>query len=189
MRHADRAAGRCDRDRRAGGGRAGAAVPHCPALGQRHCARLRRRQQPAGIFPATLGVPVIAVGVPTVVDAISLFRQAELELDVPRACWSRCRMWTHGCARWAGSSATAAIWRCTGDCRWVKFRLFCHKRSNYRYVNCIMSPPEQIAANRRVLITMWKCGKAIGVQKFFTLSTELSTPVFYELFLTNFGSQ
>ena len=32
----------------------------------------------------TLGVPVIAVGVPTVVDAISLFRQAELELDVPR---------------------------------------------------------------------------------------------------------
>ena len=29
-------------------------------------------------------VPVIAVGVPTVVDAISLFRQAELELDVPR---------------------------------------------------------------------------------------------------------
>ena len=105
------------------------------------------------------------------------------------ACWSRCRMWTHGCARWAGSSATAAIWRCTGDCRWVKFRLFCHKRSNYRYVNCIMSPPEQIAANRRVLITMWKCGKAIGVQKFFTLSTELSTPVFYELFLTNFGSQ
>ena len=32
----------------------------------------------------TLGVPVIAVGVPTVVDAISLFRQAELELDVPQ---------------------------------------------------------------------------------------------------------
>lgn len=34
----------------------------------------------------TLGVPVIAVGVPTVVDAFSLFRQAELELelDVPR---------------------------------------------------------------------------------------------------------
>ena len=29
-------------------------------------------------------VPVIAVGVPTVVDAISLFQQAELELDVPR---------------------------------------------------------------------------------------------------------
>ena len=29
-------------------------------------------------------VPVIAVGVPTVVDAFSLFRQAELELDVPR---------------------------------------------------------------------------------------------------------
>ena len=32
----------------------------------------------------TQGVPVIAVGVPTVVDAFSLFRQAELELDVPR---------------------------------------------------------------------------------------------------------
>ena len=32
----------------------------------------------------TLGVPVVAVGVPTVVDAISLFRQAELELDVPQ---------------------------------------------------------------------------------------------------------
>jgi len=32
----------------------------------------------------TLGVPVLAIGVPTVVDAISLFRQAELELDVPR---------------------------------------------------------------------------------------------------------
>ena len=29
-------------------------------------------------------VPVIAVGVPTVVDAFSLFRQAELELDVPQ---------------------------------------------------------------------------------------------------------
>ena len=32
----------------------------------------------------TLGVPVVAVGVPTVVDAFSLFRQAELELDVPQ---------------------------------------------------------------------------------------------------------
>ena len=32
----------------------------------------------------TLGVPVIAVGVPTVVDASGLFRQAELELDVPQ---------------------------------------------------------------------------------------------------------
>ena len=31
-----------------------------------------------------MGVPVIAVGVPTVVDAIGLFRQTELELDVPR---------------------------------------------------------------------------------------------------------
>lgn len=137
----------------------------------------------------TLGVPVIAVGVPTVVDAISCSGRRSWSWTCRGACWSRCRMWTHGCARWAGSSATAAIWRCTGDCRWVKFRLFCHKRSNYHYVNCIMSPPEQIAANRRVLITMWKCGKAIGVQKFFTLSTELSTPVFYELFLTNFGSQ
>ena len=32
----------------------------------------------------TLGVPVVAVGVPTVVDAYGLFRQAELELDVPQ---------------------------------------------------------------------------------------------------------
>lgn len=31
----------------------------------------------------TLGVPVIAIGVPTVVDAHGLFRQAELDLDVP----------------------------------------------------------------------------------------------------------
>ena len=55
------------------------------------------------------------------------------------------------------------------------------------YVNYIMSPVEQISANRRVLITMWKCGKTIGVQKFFTLSTELSTPMFYELFLFKCG--
>ena len=55
MRHADRAAGRCDRDRRAGSSGAGAAVPHCPAFGQRHRAGLRRRQQPAGIFPADAG--------------------------------------------------------------------------------------------------------------------------------------
>ncbi|MFR7743564.1 MAG: GPR endopeptidase [Acutalibacteraceae bacterium] len=49
----------------------------------------------------TLGVPVMAVGVPTVVDAISLFRQAELDAGrAAGACWSRCRMWTRGCARW-----------------------------------------------------------------------------------------
>lgn len=190
MRDADRAAGRCDRDRRAGSSGARAAVPHCPAFGQRHCAGLRRRQQPAGIFPggrwACRSSPWACRRSWTRSPCSG---RRSWSWTCRGACWSRCRMWTHGCARWAGSSATAAIWRCTGDCRWVKFRLFCHKRSNYRYVNCIMSPPEQIAANRRVLITMWKCGKAIGVQKFFTLSTELSTPVFYELFLTNFGSQ
>ena len=36
-------------------------------------------------------------------------------------------------------------------------------------------------------VETWKCGKTIGVQKFFTLSTELSTPMFYELFLFKCG--
>ena len=51
-RDADGAAGCRDRHRRAGRGGAGAAVPDRTADRHRHRAGLRRRQQPAGIFPA-----------------------------------------------------------------------------------------------------------------------------------------
>ena len=126
----------------------------------------------------TLGVPVVAVGVPTVVDAFSLFRQAELELDVPQGVMVTLQdvdARVREMGRLIGYGCNLALHR-----RLVAGRnsgFFVVKGRNIRYVNYIMSPVEQISANRRVLITMWKCGKTIGVQKFFTLSTELSTPM------------
>ena len=127
----------------------------------------------------TLGVPVVAVGVPTVMDAAGALQPA-LTRDMPQGLLVTLRDVD---ARWAGSSATAAIWRCTAGSRLPRSRRFCRKNAKYRYVNYIMFSTEQIAAKRRVWTTMWKCGKALGAQKFFTLSTELSTPVFLELFL------
>lgn len=177
MRDADRAAGRCDRDRRAGSSGAGAAVPHCPALGQRHCARLRGRQQPAGIFPADAGRAGHRRGRADGRGRDLLFRQAELELDVPRGVLVTMQdvdTRVREMGRLVGYSCDLALHR---GLSLGEIPAFCHKRSNYRYVNCIMSPPEQIAANRRVLITMWKCGKAIGVQSFHTVNRVVNTRI------------
>ena len=130
----------------------------------------------------TLGVPVVAVGVPTVMDAAGALQPA-LTRDMPQGLLVTLRDWTRGCGKWDVWSATAAIWRCTAGSRLPRSRRFCRKNAKYRYVNYIMFSTEQIAAKRRVWTTMWKCGKALGAQKFSHCQQSCQHPCFWNFFM------
>lgn len=133
----------------------------------------------------TLGVPVVAVGVPTVVDAFSLFRQAELELDVPQGVMVTLQdvdARVREMGRLIGYGCNLALHR---SLSLGEIPAFCRKRSKYSYVNYIMSPVEQISANRRVLITMWKCGKRLVFKSFSHCQQSCQHLCFMNFFCSN----